>query len=209
MEKVTPTCYVEGCSRGVLAKGLCTLHYTRLRTTGDVGTPEPLRAAKYSADGCSVEGCTDPYYGKGYCSKHWQRMRAKGNVDDPPAPKEKCEIENCDKKHFAKGMCKSHYERDRWLRAAYGLSWDLLQELITSQDNRCGICQESLDNHNLWTIHVDHDHSCCPSSVTCGKCVRGVLCRLCNVGIGSFKDSYDILLNAAEYLRKFSETVSR
>lgn len=32
---------------------------------------------------------------------------------------------------------------------------------------------------------VDHDHTCCPGERSCGKCVRGWLCRSCNVAEGN------------------------
>lgn len=54
------------------------------------------------------------------------------------------------------------------------------------------------------TLHIDHDHACCPgrggSGVTCGKCVRGFLCGPCNRGLGLFFDNPDALRRAAEYL---------
>ena len=49
-------------------------------------------------------------------------------------------------------------------------------------------------------LAVDHDHSCCPGQKTCGDCVRGVLCKTCNVGLGMFQDDPLLLLKAAAYL---------
>src|SRR6266496_914731 len=55
----------------------------------------------------------------------------------------------------------------------------------------CDICDEELltptrkrmgRGHALLTI--DHDHDCCPGSASCGKCIRGFLCGLCNSAIG-------------------------
>ena len=33
-------------------------------------------------------------------------------------------------------------------------------------------------------LHVDHDHSCCSGNFGCKKCVRGYLCRKCNLAEG-------------------------
>jgi hypothetical protein len=53
------------------------------------------------------------------------------------------------------------------------------------------------------TLCVDHDHNCCPGTITCGKCIRGILCHNCNKGIGNFKDDIDKLQSAINYLRKY------
>lgn len=45
------------------------------------------------------------------------------------------------------------------------------------------------------SLHIDHSH------VT--KKYRGLLCDSCNLGLGHFKDSPDILLRAIAYIRKF------
>lgn len=53
--------------------------------------------------------------------------------------------------------------------------------LIEKQNGLCAICEEPFEG----TPHVDHDHSCCPyGGPTCGKCVRGLLCRRCNTFVG-------------------------
>ena len=49
-------------------------------------------------------------------------------------------------------------------------------------------------------LHIDHDHSCCPTTPTCGECTRGLLCRTCNYGLGTFKDNPVFLAKALEYL---------
>ena len=48
--------------------------------------------------------------------------------------------------------------------------------------------------------HIDHDHTCCPGEYSCGKCIRGLLCRSCNVGLGNFNDDVAVLRGAIEYL---------
>ena len=40
-------CTISGCEREILAKGLCTMHYSRKRRTGKTGGPDPIiRASK-------------------------------------------------------------------------------------------------------------------------------------------------------------------
>ena len=138
-----------------------------------------------------------------------------------------CEIEGCDKEHHAKGLCKSHYNKPRrwrykaasyaysrkWrannldrareserrsqLRRWYGLTFEQREQMWLAQDKTCTICKQLLD---LDKVHIDHDHTCCPTKKTCGKCIRGLLCNNCNHLLGLAKDSKAILLAAVEYL---------
>ena len=52
------------------------------------------------------------------------------------------------------------------------------------------------------TLHIDHDHACCSGLKTCGECVRGLLCRNHNVGLGLFNDDPEMLRKAADYIEK-------
>jgi len=54
-------------------------------------------------------------------------------------------------------------------------------------------------------LTVDHDHQCCPPTkpaTSCGKCVRGTLCRGCNLILGYAKDNPTLLRALADYLDK-------
>jgi len=81
----------------------------------------------------------------------------------------------------------------------YGITVDRFNELLEMQNGKCLICEVDL-SHSRTSICVDHDHSCCPDSKACGKCVRGLLCHPCNRGLGAFRDSPELLKKAAEYL---------
>lgn len=73
--------------------------------------------------------------------------------------------------------------------------------ILLKQDNRCAICQVYLLVGN---VAMDHDHNCCPGQVSCGQCIRGILCIRCNVGLGMFKDNVNALLAAARYLESIT-----
>lgn len=68
----------------------------------------------------------------------------------------------------------------------------------------CAICAETL---TVDTVNIDHDHSCCSGTRSCGKCVRGPLCRNCNLGIGNLGESVERLRSAEKYLERYERIV--
>lgn len=84
------------------------------------------------------------------------------------------------------------------LKRSYKLSLEQYNEIFKSQNSVCAICkQPPKDGERL---NVDHDHACCPGEKTCGKCIRGLLCRNCNHGIGNFKDNSSVIRESANYV---------
>ena len=70
--------------------------------------------------------------------------------------------------------------------------------MYEAQNGLCAICQRPETKRKR--LAVDHDHSCCPGVNTCGKCVRGLICQRCNMGMGAMDDNPEILLAAYRYL---------
>lgn len=62
----------------------------------------------------------------------------------------------------------------------------------------CWCCGTSGTEKNK--LSIDHDHRCCPGTFSCGKCIRGCLCRSCNQGIGMLGDCVAGVQRALEYL---------
>ncbi len=85
------------------------------------------------------------------------------------------------------------------LKKNYGLTREDFDALVTKQDGKCAIC---LDELKLGTggCGVDHEHST--------GTIRGILCRLCNVGIGHFRERPELFIRAIEYLRSTPMPVS-
>lgn len=83
---------------------------------------------------------------------------------------------------------------------AYGISVDKYLELMLLQDNKCAICKEATSTETR--LYIDHDHNCCSGRKSCGKCVRGLLCRSCNSALGLFKEDKNNVREALEYLSK-------
>lgn len=83
----------------------------------------------------------------------------------------------------------------------YGLTRADVEALVLEQGG-CAMCGTLRPRNegfrNGW--HVDHDHSCCPGSDSCGKCIRSVLCARCNKLIGLAGDDVGILRKAIAYL---------
>lgn len=83
--------------------------------------------------------------------------------------------------------------QDLWKN--YRMTLDDFERLLVEQQGVCMICQQTPNRDKDkpargW--HVDHDHKT--------GTVRGILCGMCNVGIGCFKDSPEILSSAIRYL---------
>lgn len=77
------------------------------------------------------------------------------------------------------------------------------ETLFNQQGRKCAICgrgEPSGNKRKYWNI--DHDHKCCPGSQSCGKCIRGILCSNCNIGLGRFNDDTKTLEAAIQYLRR-------
>jgi hypothetical protein len=75
----------------------------------------------------------------------------------------------------------------RWVRkhklTRYGLTQQQFDGLLEVQQYACGMCHEPFTENRQ--IFVDHDHACCPGEkMSCGKCVRGLLCLSCNTALG-------------------------
>lgn len=76
----------------------------------------------------------------------------------------------------------------------HGLSLEQYQVLLDKYDGNCWTCR------TVQAQCIDHDHSCCPSTWSCGKCVRGVLCSHCNRGLGMVLDNVETLQRMIDYL---------
>jgi len=53
------------------------------------------------------------------------------------------------------------------------------------------------------SVCVDHDRSCCSGKKSCGRCVRGLIHRNCNLVLGYAKDDLAVLEAAVEYLKRW------
>jgi hypothetical protein len=103
-----------------------------------------------------------------------------------------------------------NYFRNYELRRRHQITLKEFEELFEKQGRICAVCNSD-DSGELppRTWHIDHDHSCCPGrKQTCGKCIRGILCRWCNLTLGNAKDDPDRLRKLAGYLEEYNQQKS-
>lgn len=86
------------------------------------------------------------------------------------------------------------YKKYAHIKYAYKLEQDEYDEAVKKGCGLCGIKTGVV-------FAVDHDHSCCPKTPTCGKCVRSILCSRCNSLLGRGEDSIERLEDAIKYLK--------
>jgi hypothetical protein len=77
--------------------------------------------------------------------------------------------------------------RARWNRkyrlSQYGITQKQFDWLLEVQNYDCAMGGEPFTEDS--PIYVGHDHGCCPDEKkSCGKCIRGLLCRNCNTALG-------------------------
>lgn len=208
-------CLVNGCDRPSRGKQLyCKGHQARVRRTGEPGLPFEPKLSWAGRETCRVDGCRRRAYVKReqLCSAHYTRLHKYGDVRAFKARRqaETCAVEGCEASPSGTGgsldMCKHHYAQHRgpdaqrlrsriWMLRSYGLSLEEYEDLLRSQDHRCGICgspDPRRKNGETGNWCVDHDHRT-------GR-VRGLLCHPCNRGIGALGDNIQILKAAVAYL---------
>ena len=100
-----------------------------------------------------------------------------------------------DTRNTAKNSRKWH------LKHRFNMTPEDLEAMRAAQGDRCACCGDSFVETQA--PHIDHDHACCPTERSCGRCVRAILCGPCNKGLGHFYDDPSRLLAAASYLISF------
>ena len=74
------TCGAIGCQRETRTRNnpYCNMHHLRLRRTGSLDVPRPLRPSGRGV--CIHPDCESPDCGQhGYCKKHWTRVKRYGD----------------------------------------------------------------------------------------------------------------------------------
>lgn len=84
------------------------------------------------------------------------------------------------------------YSRKHLLKKNFGLTTEAYDLMLDAQSGVCAICKSECTKG--YRLAVDHDHKT-------GR-IRALLCSGCNLGIGNFRESPDVLAAAVEYLQQ-------
>lgn len=198
------TCSIDGCDRSSGTKTICPTHYGRIRKHG---VPDPYTDLKCQICGgpitmgpgrlrvtCEAADCK-----RAIQARRVRESRARKRADPQWKARQAETIRAWREANPAEWK---RIARASTLRQAYGMSVDEYDALLASQGGRCAICEAPVADAAERRLHVDHDHACCPGKKSCGECVRGLLCKACNQGIGHFGDDPERLRKAIEYLSR-------
>jgi hypothetical protein len=126
-----------------------------------------------------------------------------------PVTVKKCLYRGCDRVSHCRGLCLRCYKRERYQTdpkfkkraceqartyrlGCFGLTRTEYETLLKQQCGRCGICGKRPSRTS--SLHVDHNHS--------NNTLRGLLCSMCNQGLGLFQDDPKNLRKALKYLSR-------
>lgn len=180
-------CELEECSTPRRSRNArwCEAHYIRWYRHGD---PRARTATAREPNGACFH-CGGPapkrrIFCSSLCSTR-DRIGAKFELRQCPVCDDPVPFTNRADRIYCKQRCADIAARAR----QYGLTVAQYRDLRDEQAGACAICGTFVD-----VLYIDHCHKS-------GR-VRGLLCPLCNTGLGQFQDDAQRLLNAIAYLQK-------
>jgi hypothetical protein len=105
-----------------------------------------------------------------------------------------CNCKTCHNQQVRESRARQGGSRKYHLKRRYGLTPEEFEALLARQGSLCPICLKRP------AVHVDHDHR--------SGNVRGILCEMCNGGLGQFRDNAETIESAIRYLERHSEDES-
>ncbi|MEU0858431.1 endonuclease domain-containing protein [Streptomyces griseofuscus] len=175
---------------------------------------------------CSFDGCGNRASSGGLCSRHARQLERRGTLRPVARIRRVGAARTRDEEGRKRcGMCMAwRPEGDYGASRAtsdglqtycvlcvrltrYNLTPDAYAALLEAQEGVCAICRQP--DAAGKDLAVDHDHGCCHATRSCGRCVRGLLCTQCNLGVGRLKDDPERLRVAARYVRTWAALYPR
>jgi Recombination endonuclease VII len=100
----------------------------------------------------------------------------------------------------ANGKASNCIDCGHWhtVKSLYGITRAEWEWLLVSQDGKCLLCGEG----DTVRLNIDHDHACHPAGRACKKCIRGMLCRVCNRMLGHVEAKPALAARFADYLKR-------
>lgn len=169
-------------------KGMCRSHNMQ-RRRGKALTPLGRGMAQDDCRICSFGECERAVSAKGLCCAHYQQMRSGKQL----TPLRKKRRNGAYRKMVETGVVEclgcgenrpvSHYSSvgrsdeprpyckpcnaERVRLGNYNVTRGFIDRLLAFQGGRCAIC--GVTDESARTLHIDHDHTCCPGRRSCGK----------------------------------------
>lgn len=138
----------------------------------------------------------------------WQSEGFEGCPDCPPMPEQPSVTvrkapypgPRCSTHHHKRKRATKAERHAKYVARTYSLAPREYETLYVGQGGVCAICTRATGATRK--LSVDHDHKCCSGGVSCGYCVRGLLCRPCNDLLGHARDDWQFFARAIKYLNR-------
>lgn len=190
------TCSERGCREEPHCRGLCEYHYGKAYREGNLQLLlfAAVRHSLSNVDrGQKTAICA-------ICGPVKVRFRTDRSPECMTKRRESAARWNAKNPQRASGPWPERSPEERWresLKWQFGITPADYLRMLDEQGGVCAICHRPQEECRL---AVDHDHRCCAGERSCGKCVRGLLCRTCNLALGCVRDDPAILGSAIDYL---------
>jgi len=120
----------------------------------------------------------------------WAREHRKSNPKKYSEAQKKYRRQNAEKIYLSS------------LKYLYDIEPSEYQKVLAAQNDLCAICKQpeirrSRTAGKVSKLMLDHCHKTAK--------FRGLLCHTCNIGIGSFKDSIELMEEAIQYLKEHKD----
>jgi hypothetical protein len=113
-----------------------------------------------------------------------------------PYPGPRCATHDRVKRHAVRAGRKAGYQKQK-----FNIEHDQREQIRKAQNGVCAICGPWTGyNGATRDLSTDHDHDCCDGPTSCGKCIRGLLCKHCNDLLGRTHDDPRAAIRQAFYL---------
>ncbi|MEX5258012.1 endonuclease domain-containing protein [Kocuria arenosa] len=124
-----------------------------------------------------------------WCGEWKPESEFGGRAINPDGLERQCKV--CLKDRSRRARMRSRLKR-------YNLTAERWAQMVEDCHGQCPACHRTMSEKDM---AIDHDHSCCPGrNISCGQCVRGIICHRCNLRIGYFLDDPEMMREVAAYL---------